>query len=427
LSSAQVSPAFRPPPGNPRFPLFDSARAIGALAIVLAHVASFGPWMTTTWVGRLFNGLSVGVWIFFAVSGFLLYRPFAAARAAGRPGPSLGDFARRRVLRIVPAYWLALIVLSLWPGQPYVTGPFTHDWWRYFGFLQIYGSGYREQGLVVAWSLCVEVTFYALLPLYAIGVRRLARKAGWKLAEISPLIAIATLGLTVRGLCANGVLSWSWSPTLLGTMQFFTVGMGLAVASVALQGRPVRSSVGKLLLRRVEWSWALAFAAFVFANTVFDYFQVHGYPPWLQVTGNDALGMATALLVLFPAVFGATLGGLPRRILASRLLSWLGVVSYGIFLWHVTLLGWLIGPGYSVGLGPSPSSPLVRALPSVLSDHVLLAALVSTLVLSVTAAALSYYLVELPFLRLKERRLRAFFNRRVREAEPRPALPTPPA
>ena len=283
----------------------------------------------------------------------------------------------------------------------------------------------NRRGFGVAWSLCVEVTFYALLPLYAIGVRRLSRTAGWKFAEISPLVAIAVLGLTVRGLCATQVLSWSWSPTLLGTMQFFTVGMGLAVASVALQGRPVRSAAGRLLLRRVEWSWALALAAFVVANTVFDYFQVHGYPPWLQVTGNDGLGMATAMLVLFPAVFGATLGGLPRRILASRLLSWLGVVSYGIFLWHVTLLGWLIGPGYSVGRGPSPRSPLVRGLPGFVSDHVLLAALGSTLALSIGAAALSYYLVELPFLRLKERPLRGLF--RARDPEPRPVLPTPPA
>jgi len=210
-------------------------------------------------------------------------------------------------------------------------------------------------------------------------------------------------------------------------MQFFTVGMGLAVASVGLQGRPMRSSVGKLLLRRVEWSWALALAAFLVANTVFDYFQVHGYPPWLQVTGNDGLGMATAMLVLFPAVFGATLGGLPRRILASRLLSWLGVVSYGIFLWHVTLLGWLIGPGYDVGRGPSSRSPLVRGLPGFVSDHVLLAALGSTLALSVGAAALSYYLVELPFLRLKERPLRAFLDRRGRRgSERQAALPTPP-
>jgi peptidoglycan/LPS O-acetylase OafA/YrhL len=426
LSSAGVSPALRPPPGNPRFPLFDSARAIGALAILLAHVASLAPWMTTTWVGRLFNGLSVGVWIFFAVSGFLLYRPFVAARAAGRPGPKLGDFARRRVLRIVPAYWLALTVLSLWPGAPYVTGPLTHDWWRYFGFLQIYGGGYRDQGLVVAWSLCVEVTFYAMLPLYAIGIRRLSNTVGWKVAEIGPLIAIAALGLTVRGLCANQVLSWAWSPTLLGSMQFFTVGMGLAVASVALQGRPVRSSVGRLLLRRVEWSWALAFASFLVANTVFDYFQVHGYPPWLQVTGNDVLGMATALLVIFPAVFGTTLGGLPRRILASRLLSWLGVVSYGMFLWHVSLLGWLIGADYSAARGLGPSSPLVRGLPDFVSDHVLLAALGSTVALSVGAAALSYYLVELPFLRLKERRLLAFFRRNPGEPEARPVLPTPP-
>ena len=136
--------------------------------------------------------------------------------------------------------------------------------------------------------------------------------------------------------------------------------------------------------------------------------------------------MATALLLLFPAVFGASLGGLPRRILASRLLSWLGLVSYGIFLWHVPLLLWLVGTDYRAGTAAAPGSPLERALPGALSDHVLISALASTLVLTVGAAALSYYVVELPFLRLKERPLRALLDRRPRDADPRPVLPTPP-
>jgi peptidoglycan/LPS O-acetylase OafA/YrhL len=72
------------------------------------------------------------VGVFFALSGFLLYRPYLAARLAGRPQPSTRSFLRRRWLRILPAYWVALTVLAIWPGLP---GVFTGDWWRYYGLL----------------------------------------------------------------------------------------------------------------------------------------------------------------------------------------------------------------------------------------------------------------------------------------------------
>ena len=52
--------------------------------------------------------------VFFVLSGFLLYRPFLAADLDGLRPVALRDYARRGVLRIVPAYWLALTVIALW-------------------------------------------------------------------------------------------------------------------------------------------------------------------------------------------------------------------------------------------------------------------------------------------------------------------------
>ena len=54
--------------------------------------------------------------IFFLLSGFLLYRPFIAHRAGGPPPPGFGDYGRRRVLRIIPAYWLVVTALILIPN-----------------------------------------------------------------------------------------------------------------------------------------------------------------------------------------------------------------------------------------------------------------------------------------------------------------------
>ena len=75
-----------PPPGNPRFELFDGLRAIAALSVVLYHVGAIGGGNADgalRYVGRC---LAIGVPIFFAISGFLLYRPLVSARLrrAGR-------------------------------------------------------------------------------------------------------------------------------------------------------------------------------------------------------------------------------------------------------------------------------------------------------------------------------------------------------
>ena len=134
------SPAVAPPPGNPRFPLFDSLRAIAALSVLTFHVAAIAGALERGFAGDVLAMLSRGVILFFVISGFLLYRPFVAARAprAG-PRPSTARYARRRVLRIVPAYWVALTVLAVFPG---IAGVFSDDWWRYYFFLQLVLGGH---------------------------------------------------------------------------------------------------------------------------------------------------------------------------------------------------------------------------------------------------------------------------------------------
>ena len=139
----QAPDVVKPPPGNPRFPLFDSLRGLAALAIVLTHVGLGSGANYNAAYGVLLARLDIGVTLFFVLSGFLLYRPFVAARLENRPAPRLRDYARRRVLRIVPAYWLALTVLAIWPGLT-----FTAPRWVYYGFLQNYDflwvGGYKE-------------------------------------------------------------------------------------------------------------------------------------------------------------------------------------------------------------------------------------------------------------------------------------------
>ena len=125
------SDAVAPPPGNPRFPLLDGMRAMAAGSILVTHVAG-RTFNTPNALGAYTARLNMGVAFFFVLSGFLLYRPFVAARFAGRRASPDSRLRAPACAAIVPAYWLALIVLA--PRR--ALRRFTGDWWGYFGFLQ---------------------------------------------------------------------------------------------------------------------------------------------------------------------------------------------------------------------------------------------------------------------------------------------------
>src|SRR3954453_446323 len=163
-----------------RFPLMDSLRAIAALAVLATHAAVFAGLETSsgTTLGQYSARLDAGVAVFFVISGCLLYRPFARARLTGVAAPATGPYAWRRFLRIVPAYWVALTLITLlfgtsgevfgWPGSAY-----------FFGVGQAYSADTFGGGLTQAWSLTVEVAFYAFLPLWAFGMRRVLGRRGF--------------------------------------------------------------------------------------------------------------------------------------------------------------------------------------------------------------------------------------------------------
>lgn len=108
-----VPDAVAPPSRHRRFELIDGVRAIAVLCVVVVHAAVFGHALGPSLGGRLLAHLNVGVTIFFLVSGFLLYRPFVAHRVGDAFAPSVRQYAKRRLLRIFPAYWLVLTVLIL--------------------------------------------------------------------------------------------------------------------------------------------------------------------------------------------------------------------------------------------------------------------------------------------------------------------------
>jgi len=388
-----AAPALQPPPGNPRFPLLDAMRAIAALAIVFTHASGVSNFNVDNPLGAYTARLNFGVTLFFLLSGFLLYRPFVAARREGRPPIRIRDFVRRRVLRIVPAYWVALALLAIYPGL----AGFGDHWWRFFSFTQIYWFDSVTQGIGPAWTLCIEASFYVALPFIAWGVAKLRPSVGGELAILAAG-AVATLALRTV-LQAEGGFNVLQN-TLLCYFDWFSYGMMLAVVSVATHGSEARSRTLSLIVRRPWVPWLAGAVVFWVMSTQLDLSRgfLIEYTN-LNYFGEHVLYALSAVLFLLPAVFGDWAGGWPRRILATRLLGWLGLISYGIFLWHSNIMLeinehdaqlWLPGSGY-------------------------LSLLIMTLVITIPIAAASYYIVERPALKLKDRGIR---GRRDRPSAP---------
>jgi peptidoglycan/LPS O-acetylase OafA/YrhL len=390
VSRSAAPDAVAPPPGNPRFPLFDGVRAFAAGTVLVGHVGAITSFNVINPLGAYSARLNMGVAFFFVISGFLLYRPFLAARFAGRPVPRIRDYARRRVLRILPAYWLALTVLAATVG---LCGVFSRDWWIYYGLLQNNSQATVLCGIGAAWSLAIEAAFYVALPLWALVMARVQRGRSSRSMvriEVAALVAVSLVSIGAR------TLAWSnyghqsdVDISLLGNADWFAYGMGLALASVALAGRERDSRIVRVVSDHAWVAWALA--ALLWWVDATQLGMDRHLPPvydgtrWLE---EHLIFPLIGLLVALPAAFGDPRRGLPRRILGHPLLAWFGLVSYGVFLWHQPLMAPVIEHG---GDAIIPGMPFVSLL-------------VSMLAVSVAVAAASYYLVERPILRFKDRR-----------------------
>lgn len=338
---------------NPRFELFDSLRAIAALAVFGFHLSFQLSLFAHDEITPYLAHLNIGVTIFFLVSGFLLYRPFAKARLLGERPPEIVPYGARRLLRIVPAYWVALTLIALWLGLSDVFTP--RGIATYYGFGQIYSADTTKGGIQQAWSICVEVTFYAMLPLWAALARRVPHRGmrGFVRSEAALLAGLFAIGVAWKAATADlapafGRQFHPASVVLPAFADQFALGMGLAVASVAfVHGGVGRRAVG-LVERRPWLPWLAAAATYVLL--------VHSWGPlgaggWQEYLARHELQGLFALLLLLPAVFDGGRRSWVRRVLAWRGLLWLGIVSYGFYLWHWAVMIKLREAGAADSLG----------------------------------------------------------------------------
>lgn len=369
----------------------DAYRAMGMLMVFLAHAyfASFAN-MRNTFFGPVLDRFDIGLPVFFVLSAFLLYRPYAMAHLGNRPQPSYRRFLANRAFRIIPAYWVALTVLILFFG----VGGNLWETLSFYFLLQIYDAArvfdHGFQPIYQSWSLATEASFYVLLPLLAIGLRRLTEGLD---VRRGLRIVLASMGLIYAGGVAfRAFIIWadpSWQKQavlwLPAWLDMFSIGMALAAVSahIALGGRCPRPI--RYLGQHAAVSWGIAGALFL----VVVLFRPAEQP--LVLSGREYMtrqflyGLIAAFWLL-PSMFGDQRRGRIRSFLRQRVMVFFGAISLSFYLYHVALLeevqDWTGSAAFQ-------------------SNWYVLVAI--GLPLAGAVAIASHYAVERPFLRLKTR------------------------
>jgi peptidoglycan/LPS O-acetylase OafA/YrhL len=385
------------------FPLFDSLRGLAWLMVFVVHgmyqYAVTRPNVNPGWY-RFAIHLDVAVPIFFAISGFLLYRPFVSHRIRGRR-MSVRAYGRRRFLRIVPAYWVALAVIVFWFDIKAVKS--LGGALYYGGFLQLYQQHTVFHGIAQAWTLCVEVAFYAFLPLWVLFVGWLITRRGrstirTELIGVGALIlgAWAWQAVTLMLVDVNNITSSATTLVRILPIQLDHLGAGmlLAVLSVAVaeHRRNGTEPPGRRLLRLVEqrpWVlWAGVLAIWLVTCFVGRSGGRSSYSfSDRQFYAEHILYTPLVFLFLLPAVFGDERRDPVRRFLAWRPLAYLGLISYSLYLWHFAIF-----VQQAKWWGKVPDSTLEWV-----------AWLVPGFVATVVVSSISFFAIEKPFMSLKYR------------------------
>ncbi len=382
------SPWALPEAPRASMPALSGLRGLAAVAVAASHVAALTTLSSQPgWLARWLTptGLTAVV-LFFLLSGFLVLGPLLRTHQEGRPRPSILRFVAQRALRVYPTYWFILIAAVLFFDVDRFT---AGEWPLMLSLTYVVRDGMFPRGLFVAWTLAVEMVFYIVGPILVAGLYAVAgptrtvstrRRAQGVLLCVVPLVLVA-VGIAARLGDGSGVAAAVAASTPLVVTALV---VGCACAYGLNRGRPPAAIVD---LAKRPWLCIAIVGGLYWLITLLDLpLGLVGVAPAKEAAWYTFLAIALSLVLVLPAVVERRGTSAYHRILGSAPLAWLGELSYGIYLWHIPVLG-VLARRFDIQGRTSTHVP----------------ALLGTLGLSIVMAALSYVLVEQPVRRLSRR------------------------
>lgn len=328
-----------------RIPSLDGLRAVSIVLVLMSHVPhTYGYPLHATWEIILGNfGIAhgeMGVAVFFVISGYLITTLLMKEREkAGRI--SLGNFYVRRALRIFPAAYLYLLVITALEWHTIAKGPLLAGWLYCMDFMRI-----RPWNLLHLWSLGVEEQFYLLWPV--------ALVLFWKKKEkiaIGAILAAPLFRVLFRFGGMHGIMGYAF-PCVEDALA---AGCLLAMYRDRIPTRLVDQLVVPMLI-------------FVLAVNQFP-FPFGVYPLLLQTPRNLCIALLVDHCIRKE-----------YRFLNWGPVVWVGVISYSLYLWQM---------------------PFMKQSPSVNPGHIWFE-FPYNVGFALVAGCASYYVVERPVLRLRD-------------------------
>jgi peptidoglycan/LPS O-acetylase OafA/YrhL/glycopeptide antibiotics resistance protein len=321
----------------------DGLRAFAALSVFIVHFqqftnigGTFGPFDFEQW---MVNG-NTGVALFFALSGFLLSIPFWQAKQE-LTLPNIKHYFFKRAIRIIPLFYLCFILLMALKGFKGAEVNFNNILSHLFFLHNL--KDYQVMSLNPPfWSLAVEMQFYLLLPLFFILIKKLNRESG----TLVFVVLVPVIYILYR-LLMNWLGEWNSWPIRIPLIWPF--GIELESVNGAALKYSTMAHLPHFLIGVVAASLFLTYRDSgkqkpIFCESLF----------WLASI-SVAVILSTPLDELFqlnygrynfplvPLLLGVILVTAPNSMFAKRILDlpilrWVGIISFGVYLFHYPLL-----------------------------------------------------------------------------------------
>ncbi len=357
-------------------PGLDGLRAIAVMAVLLYHA-------DLSWI----PGGFLGVEVFFVISGYLI-TALLLAEWRQKGTINLKDFWLRRARRLLPALYVLLVVTLTFavvflPGE--VAGlradviaavGYVTNWFLIFGQESYFESVGRPSVLQHLWSLAVEEQFYLIWPIVlaiglGLGATRLRRRRVLTVALVGAAASAVAMALMytpgvdpsriyfgtdtrATGLLCGAALAFLWSP--------------------GEKYRPADARHQRLRLAdrgrfRRRWGWTapllldvLSIAAL--GGLIWFFLHLGEFEPLLYRGGFALVGLTTVAAIMAVVHPYAHVGS---YLLGSAPMRWLGVRSYGIYLWHWPVF-MVTRPELDIPFGGLPLLALRMAITILLAD-----------------------------------------------------------